>query len=1142
MGQHDHSRKPASQRGRAERPAGPAQAQGCQGGMQRLLRTPGLASPELIRSLGRSVGNRAVARMLAPPSATPVIQRVVSINNQLLPDQTKTKSYGRLTPQQNQRLQDLITDRIQIYDFPNRAALYAYVRNLPNAALPTVTPIPQAQLEEARKKRRQAVFNRKTESESHLSSNDAFHNIPREQLYRLTKDRWWLRNPLTNQYERRKKKGTAAIPNEELLEYVDPKNSKKENYGYLRGSQVITTRTDPSSTAHFSRKGATGIQYTDARGGFKSRRVFPGVNSGKPINPFKRATDHKTFTIGHSQAVKNMHRGLDKYGKNSDEQSRMMVPENRKVGEQMKNPALEPDDQPYVWNNFYNANPDTTLSGNPIPDNTEATIFQPSGKAVDFNVFLDNTGNTDYSAERAKARGTRKEKEYTYGVYMKEKLSRPYEAPPFFSAEDDGAVSDDEEVPRTPAYLPQFYEEQTHESTSELPYGSSVDIGNKKWDVGWFAGKSATGGKNYHVSRPRLAPIEESDDESEDEAAQQQDALVDDALADNGQPPALNQQPSVDDPLQPLLPKQPSLSDSAMPLLQQQQSADYSLLDDPLLDGQGLLSDEEEAQDESQSGVQLPSFADFLRLTSGFGGLSSPNLGASMPSPLQPPLSFADSLLSPDLLQNMPGEDESLFDQLPFFDFGQNRLDDQQPPPPTVDQQPSYGQHTQDEQLSFWDLLPPLDNDQDIEIDQQPQQSDKPLSSDVGLSGQHGSKQSSAQADSSKSLLDLLLQDQQDVDFTTDLLDNGLVELPGDRLLNDDEDLFQSSQQLSLPETLIFGGASSQSGSSWPAKQGDQDSLSAPPAKKQKMMSQQEIALDQQRDRLSLWVQVMLDLLAEADQWIGVRAHNNEDVSNAQQQIGWAEMIVVSQIGNLNAMPFLQQPLGQNELALCDDAWSAVIDVLRLLAVRGPIHQPQQVDDGIYLLPSLEQHFHECGQMSMHTALALDAHGGSLAGGVPNALVAALHDELNLRQLGGFEDDIDEDQIRAGLAQQGVTHIPIVNGLAAVQQLVELFRQAIEEESFEALEDAYGEQRVLRELDALNRLYLFFIGQIDTLTVIVNTDAEQEQASGYHWITARLERTQQGGINVFYTDSLRELHNYNDLLNGLRAALTSDEG
>ena len=865
---------------------------------------------------------------------------------------------------------------------------------------------------------------------------------------------------------------------------------------------MITTRTDPSSTANFSRKGATGIQYTDARGGYKSRRVFPGVNSGKPTNPFKRATDQKTFTIGHSQAGKNMHRGLDKYGKNSDEQSRMMVPENRKVGEQMKNPALEPEDRSYVWNNFYNAHPDTTLSGNPIPDNTEATIFQPDGKTVDFNVFLDNTGNTDYKSERANARGTRDEKKYTYGEYMKEKLSRPYQPPSFFTAEDDGAISDDEEVPRTPAFLPQFSEEQTHDAPGELPYGSVVDIGNKKWEVGWFSGKSATGGKSYQVSRPRFAPTEESED-SDDESAQQPDPLASDVMVDDSQPPALIQQPSVDaspqllpppllsPPLQQPPLQQPSLSEPVLPLLQQQSDVDFQF-DDQLFGSGDQLFDDDESQGGSLFGTQLPPFADLLS------------------------------------------------DQLPFFVFGQGHQDEQLPSQPLADQQHLQDQPSQHEWHSVFGLLPPFDLDRDMATDQAPQQSASSFGSEMG--DWHGSMQPGTDADSSDRLLDMLLQDQQDADFTADLIHGGLLQLPSSTLRNDDQDLFQSMQQPTPPDMFALGGMPDQGGSSRTGKRDDRDAPSDPPAKRQKVMSQQEIALGQQHDQLSAWVELMLDLLVMADEWISVRAGNNENVSSAQQQVGWAQLIVGNQSLKLDAMLPLQQPLSQRDLALCDRAWDCVIEVLRLLAVRGPIHQLQHVEGGIYLLPSLEQHFHECGQMSMHTALALDAHVGSLAAAVPNALIAALQNELSLRQLGGFEDDINVDQIRAGLAAQGITHIPIVNGLEATHQLVRLIQQSVDQDDFSILYDAYGEESAWRDRDQLNRLYAFFKGQIHTLTVIVNTDAEQELGAGHHWITARLERTNDGGINVFYTDSLRDVHDYRDLLNGLRSALTRDNG
>jgi Domain of unknown function (DUF4157) len=440
--------------------------------------------------------------MAAPaPAPSPVVQRVVTIGGQLLGRAADIPGFAQMSPLQQQTLAQMVDDRATLHAYPSLQAVYQHLVGGDASAAPVSSAIPTADLEQARRKKRHDHFERQTERESTLAKHEAFDLIPQKQLYRLGDKRWWVRNPITKQWERRRRRGEAALSGEQLIEYVDPKDSKRENYGYLRGRQVITSRTDPSSTAGLSRSGASGskILYKDARGSLISKRKFVGENNNEAIQPFKRKRDKQTFTIGHSVAVKNMSLAKDPQGLNSDEQPQMMVPENRTVGEQMKNPALEPENRPYVWNNFYTSTPDTTFSGHPIPSHTQAAIFKPGGNDLDFNVELVNDGSIVYKDEREKERKGRTD--YSYKQYMLEHAQKAFEAPPFFDFEQEPPTSPLPDPPQTPYFLPDVWEEQEVSSTTELSSGTTYQHLGEDWQVGWTTGKTSTGEFGYKIGR-----------------------------------------------------------------------------------------------------------------------------------------------------------------------------------------------------------------------------------------------------------------------------------------------------------------------------------------------------------------------------------------------------------------------------------------------------------------------------------------------------------------------------------------------------------------------------------------------------------------------------------------------------------------
>lgn len=440
------------------------------------------------------------------PIGTSVAQRVVSINNQVLIGANLDVWLVVLNDAARQQaLRVMADDRQNTYAFVSDAQLLGHLHGFPNNA-PVQTAIPQTQLEDARRWRNRLRFHRKTVREDTLATHDAFDKIPREQLYRLDPGHYWRRNERLDRYERFRIKTQPAIPNEELLEYLDPKDKDRMNYGYLQGSRVITTRTDPRSSAGYSRSGAAGkTLYDDARGGFRSRRTYAGVGS---VNPFKNSRTGVTFTIGHSQAVKNMSTAKDKHGFNSDQQPRIMVPENRTVGEQMKNPALEPETTPYVWNNFYDATPDTTYSGNPIPTFTEATLFKPDN-SLDVNVRLRNDGQVDYRKAREAYAAKVGKPKVSYGEYMRAETTAPYAEPTFYASDDEDNIPATEEVPQTPAYFPQYLEEDEMQTAVDTAYGSNVPHKGSEWTVSERTAKDAAKGDTYSLFRTRESRADE---------------------------------------------------------------------------------------------------------------------------------------------------------------------------------------------------------------------------------------------------------------------------------------------------------------------------------------------------------------------------------------------------------------------------------------------------------------------------------------------------------------------------------------------------------------------------------------------------------------------------------------------------------
>lgn len=193
---------------------------------------------------------------------------------------------------------------------------------------------------------------------------------------------------------------------------------------------------------------------------------------------------------------------------------------------------------------------------------------------------------------------------------------------------------------------------------------------------------------------------------------------------------------------------------------------------------------------------------------------------------------------------------------------------------------------------------------------------------------------------------------------------------------------------------------------------------------------------------------------------------------------------------------------------------------------------------------ALEQFEHECGQMAVFNASIMRTVGGNTMHNVlqdaalMGAFRAAASDQQSLNAVGPFRNDVDEVQIMAMLEQINATDVAVVNNYQQLRGILQRMRQGDQED----LAAELGEVLYQHYLPGVTAMLNFVQGATPALNLVVNTAAD---AGGHvanpdavlHWIAVRVERHQDGSLQVFFMDSLNGAHSYTDLLNGLRTLL-----
>lgn len=178
-------------------------------------------------------------------------------------------------------------------------------------------------------------------------------------------------------------------------------------------------------------------------------------------------------------------------------------------------------------------------------------------------------------------------------------------------------------------------------------------------------------------------------------------------------------------------------------------------------------------------------------------------------------------------------------------------------------------------------------------------------------------------------------------------------------------------------------------------------------------------------------------------------------------------------------------------------------------------------------LPALQQFFAECGQMAAHNALVLATYP-DLA---DPATAHALYDEGALAQLGSFDNNIDEDQIREIVTSAGRWDVPVIGSIAQVGTVLALLEQG----DLQALQDRAitGEER-----QGGRAITDFMAGRPNALVMVLNIDSHlDDSARGQHWITVRVTRDDNGHLAIHYLDSLLAANDYSVLFQSLRQFL-----
>lgn len=190
-------------------------------------------------------------------------------------------------------------------------------------------------------------------------------------------------------------------------------------------------------------------------------------------------------------------------------------------------------------------------------------------------------------------------------------------------------------------------------------------------------------------------------------------------------------------------------------------------------------------------------------------------------------------------------------------------------------------------------------------------------------------------------------------------------------------------------------------------------------------------------------------------------------------------------------------------------------------------------------VPVLEQFMLECGQMAVHNVLALDEAEGE-NNNFAN-LGAHLGNRQALAQHGNFENNIGEDQMRDMLQQAGRAGIPVIGNIFQLNTFINDYNDAEMHGRQMFHQPGYGrylfqDQWDLTDVQTQEVMNMdnFLQGRTNAINFIINTNANQVLAAGYHWISVRVERMQQGQLALHILDSLQGNTDYSDMLNLLR--------
>ncbi|MDR7211102.1 DUF4157 domain-containing protein [Flavobacterium piscis] len=208
---------------------------------------------------------------------------------------------------------------------------------------------------------------------------------------------------------------------------------------------------------------------------------------------------------------------------------------------------------------------------------------------------------------------------------------------------------------------------------------------------------------------------------------------------------------------------------------------------------------------------------------------------------------------------------------------------------------------------------------------------------------------------------------------------------------------------------------------------------------------------------------------------------------------------------------------------------------------------PQQMIQFINVtrINALEQFMAECGQMAVHNVVALQTaqENGTLA-----QVNQGIQDTNALHQIGNFNQNIGEGDIRTLLANAGHQGIPVIGNLAQLQTFIRDYNtyEALGQTAFNMA--GWGTNVIqhlwpignieAQEIVAMNN---FTQGVTNEINFIINTDGHQQIAQGDHWITVRLERTHTRNIRLFFLDSLRGDRDYSMLFAALNRFISNQQ-